>query len=67
MDAYYDIRSGYNGTSPPRFPSPAIRAALPITIQNMPEEQWARSTAPATAALTLINYAKESTSGKPAG
>jgi hypothetical protein len=58
VDAYYDIRSGYTG-KPASFSISGYSGALPITIQNMPEEQLGRSTAPATAALPPVNYAKE--------
>ena len=39
VDAYYDERSGYNGT-PASFSIAGYGGALPITIQNMPEEQF---------------------------
>ncbi len=38
VDAYYDVRSGYNGM-PGSFSIAGYGGALPITIQNMPEEQ----------------------------
>ncbi len=56
VDAYYDKRSGYNGTPPP-FPSPAMAAQLPITIQNMPEEQFGAVYGSGDGSFTLVNYA----------
>ncbi len=38
VDAYYDERSGYNGT-PPEFVISGYSGQLPVSIQNMPEEQ----------------------------
>ena len=39
VDAFYDTRSGYNGT-PAAFSISGYSGALPISIQNMPEEQF---------------------------
>jgi hypothetical protein len=39
------------------FPSPAIGGALPITIQNMPEEQFGAVYGAGDGSLDLINYA----------
>ena len=41
VDAYYDIRNGYTG-QPAAFSISGFGGALPITIQNMPEEQVGR-------------------------
>ena len=38
VDAYYDIRSSYDNKTPV-FSISGYGGALPITIQNMPEEQ----------------------------
>jgi hypothetical protein len=44
--------------------SPAYSGALPITIQNMPEEQLGAVYGSGDGSLRLpINYAKESTNG----
>src|SRR5208282_584635 len=37
VDAFYDVRAGFNGT-PASFSIAGYGGALPITIQNMPEE-----------------------------
>jgi hypothetical protein len=62
VDAYYDTRSGYNG-KPASFSVAGYSGALPITIQNMPEEQLGVVYASGDGSLTTIDYAKESTSG----
>ena len=68
VDAYYDTRSGYNG-KPASFSISGYSGALPT---HHPEHaggsSWARSTAPATAALRSINYARrEPASGSVSG
>ena len=62
VDAYYDTRSGYNG-KPASFSISGYSGALPITIQNMPEEQLGAVYGSGDGSLTMISYAKESTSG----
>ena len=63
VDAYYDIRQSYNDKIP-SFSISGYSGALPVTIQNMPEEQvGAVYGSGGTGSYTLINYAKESTSG----
>ncbi len=69
MDAYYDIRSGYTG-QPAAFSLSGFGGALPITIQNMPEEQLGAIYGSGDGSLTLANYQTEKTSGtvsEPAG
>jgi hypothetical protein len=66
MDAYYDIRSGYTG-KPASFSISGYSGALPITIQNMPEEQLGAVYGSGDGSLTSISYAKESTSGSTSG
>jgi hypothetical protein len=58
-DAYYDIRSGYNGT-PPGFSISAFAGSLPVTIQNMPEEQAGAVYGAGDGSYNLVNYARES-------
>lgn len=66
VDAYYDIRSGYNGT-PASFSVSGFGGALPITIQNMPEEQIGAVYGSGDGTLTLANYQTEKTSGQVSG
>jgi hypothetical protein len=60
VDAYYDSRSGYTGT-PASFSISGFGGALPITIQSMPEEQFAAVYSSGDNALAMVNYAKEAT------
>ncbi len=62
VDAYYDIRSGYN-TQPASFSLSGFGGALPITIQNMPEEQLGAVYGSGDGSLTLANYQTEKTTG----
>lgn len=62
VDAYYDIRQSYNDKIP-GFSISGYSGALPSTIQNMPEEEVGAVYGTGDGSLTLINYAKETTSG----
>jgi hypothetical protein len=66
VDAYYDIRSGYNGT-PPSFSISNFSAALPITIQNMPEEQAGAVYGSGDGSYNLVNYTKETSTTASSG
>jgi hypothetical protein len=66
VDAYYDTRSGYTGT-PSVFSITGYSNALPITIQNMPEEQLGAVYGSGDGTLSLVNYAKENLGGAVAG
>lgn len=66
VDAYYDIRGGYTGT-PASFTISGFSGALPISIQNMPEEEAGAIYGSGDGSFTLINYGKESTSGSVSG
>jgi hypothetical protein len=67
VDAYYDIRSGYN-QQPASFSISGYSGALPITIQNMPEEQLGVVYgAGGDGSLAPVNYAKETSSGSTSG
>jgi len=66
VDAYYDIRSGYTG-QPYGFSLAGYGGALPITIQNMPEEQVGAIYGAGDGSLTFANYQKEKTNGSAAG
>ncbi len=62
VDAYYDRRSGFKGV-PGGFSISGYSGALPVTIQNMPEEQLGAVYGSGDGSLVPISYAKESTSG----
>jgi hypothetical protein len=66
MDAYYDIRSGYTGL-PGAYSLSGYGGALPITIQNMPEEQVGAIYGSGDGSFTLGNYQTEKTSGSISG
>lgn len=58
VDAFYDERSGFNGT-PPVFSIAGYSGALPQTIQNMPEEQFGAIFGAGDGSLLLADYSKE--------
>jgi hypothetical protein len=62
VDAYYDERAGYNGT-PASFSIAGYGGSLPITIQNMPEEQIGAVYGAGDGSFTLASYAHEKTAG----
>lgn len=66
VDAYYDIRGSYN-SSVGSFSISGYGAALPSTIQNMPEEQMGAVYGSGDGSFTLIDYQKEKTSGAVSG
>jgi hypothetical protein len=66
VDAYYDIRSSYNGKTP-SFSISGFSGALPVSIQNMPEELLGAVYSSGDGSLTYINYGKETTSGAQSG
>jgi hypothetical protein len=66
VDAYYDIRSSYNGKVG-IFAISGFSAALPVSIQNMPDEQAGAVYGSGDGTLTMINYAKESTGSAVSG
>ena len=66
LDAYYDIRYAYNNTNT-TFSVSGYSGALPITIQNMPEEQAGAVYGSGDGSLVAINYEKESTTGAEKG
>ncbi|MGD0789131.1 MAG: hypothetical protein ABR898_14200 [Terracidiphilus sp.] len=65
VDAYYDTRSGYNG-KPASYSVAGYAGALPITIQNMPEEQLGAVYSSGDGNYTTVNYATEASNGSPA-
>jgi hypothetical protein len=66
VDAYYDRRSGYTG-KPASYSITGYSGALPVTIQNMPEEQTGYVYGSGDGSFTPVSYAKESTSGAVSG
>jgi len=66
VDAFYDIRSSYNGKTP-SFSISGFSGSLPISIQNMPEEQLGAVYGSGDGSLTYINYSKETTAGAQSG
>ena len=66
VDGYYDIRSSYNGKTP-SFSITGFSGALPVSIQNMPEELLGAVYGSGDGSLTYVNYAKENTAGTQSG
>jgi hypothetical protein len=66
VDAFYDERSGYNGV-PPLFSIAGYSGALPVTIQNMPEEQFGAVYGAGDGSLIIANYANERVTKTVAG
>jgi hypothetical protein len=66
VDAFYDIRSGTGG-KPASYSISGFSGALPLTIQNMPEEQLGVVYGSGDGSLSSINYGKESTGGTTSG
>jgi hypothetical protein len=62
MDAYYDIRHPFN-TSSGQLVINGYSGKLPLTIQNMPEQQTGAVYGEGDGSLTLISYAQEKVSG----
>jgi hypothetical protein len=62
VDAFYDIRQSFNDKIP-GFSISGYTGALPVTIQNMPEEQAGAVYGSGDGSFGLINYAKESFTG----
>jgi hypothetical protein len=58
VDAFYDERSGYNGT-PGFFSIAGYGGNLPISIQNMPEEQRAAVYSSGDGSLAIVDYQGE--------
>jgi len=68
VDAYYDIRYKYNSTNTaPAFSISGYSGSLPISIQNMPEEQMGAIYGYGDGSLTFVNYATEAITGNASG
>jgi hypothetical protein len=64
VDAFYDIRYQYNSANVgPAFSISGFSGKLPISIQNMPEEQAGAVYGFGDGSFSLINYAKETSIG----
>ncbi len=61
MDAFYDIRHPYN-TSGGAFTINGFSGKLPLTIQNLPEQQAGAVYSEGDGSLTLVSYAQEKVS-----
>ena len=66
VDAFYDIRYKYNNQNV-LFTISGFSGGLPVSIQNMPEEQIGGVYGSSDGSFTLINYQKESTNGAAKG
>jgi hypothetical protein len=66
VDAYYDTRYKFNNTQV-TYNISGYSGALPISIQNMPEEQVGAVYGSGDGSFTMINYAKESSNGAAKG
>ena len=66
VDAFYDTRFGFSGT-PPGFSIAGFGGALPVSIQNMPEEQLGAVYGAGDNSYNLISYADEKTAGTIGG
>jgi len=60
-DALYDIRHSFNNKVP-LFSISGFSGKLPVTIQNMPEQQLGAVYSIGDGSLTLVNYANENVS-----
>lgn len=61
MDAYYDIRHAYNASTG-QLSISGYSGKLPLTIQNMPEQQAGAVYGEGDGSLALISYAQEKVS-----
>jgi len=68
VDAYYDIRFAYNAVnSNSAFSISGYAGSLPLTIQNLPEEQLGAVYGAGDGSLAFVNYSKESSNGAASG
>jgi hypothetical protein len=66
VDAFYDTRYKFNNSNV-TFTVGGFSGALPVTIQNMPEETIGAVYGSGDGSLSLVNYQKETTSGSVKG
>jgi hypothetical protein len=68
VDAYYDIRFQYNSANTaPAFAISGYSGGLPVSIQNMPEEQTGAVYGYGDGSFSLVNYAQEKSGGVVSG
>jgi hypothetical protein len=60
-DAFYDIRHAYNASSG-QFTISGFSGKLPLTIENLPEQEGGAVYNEGDGSLTIVSYAKESVS-----
>ena len=60
VDAYYDIRHAYNNSAV-TFSIAGYSGSLPITIQNMPEQEVGGVFGAGDGSYVIVNYAQEKT------
>lgn len=65
VDAYYDTRYKYNDTNV-TYSISGFSGGLPISIQNMPEEQIGGVYGSSDGSFSIVNYAKESSTAAKA-
>lgn len=66
LDAYYDIRYAYNDITK-TFSISGYSGNLPVTIQNMPEEQLGAVYSSGNGSYSIVGYQKENSSGAQSG
>ncbi len=66
VDAFYDTRYKYNNADV-TFSITGYSGALPISIQNMPEEQFGAVYGSGDGSFTTVSYQKETTAGGAKG
>jgi hypothetical protein len=66
VDAYYDRRAGFKGT-PAGYSISGYSGALPVTIQNMPEEQLGVVYGAGDGSYVPVKYGTEATNGSTSG
>src|SRR5271168_2875372 len=66
VDAFYDIRHAYNNINE-TFSISGASVSVPLTIQNMPEEQTGAVYNSGDGSLSIINYSTEKQSTSIAG
>ncbi len=66
LDAFYDIRYSYNRKTP-SFSISGFTGTDPITIQNMPAEEFGAVYSAGSGSLSLVNYATEVSTATVAG
>ncbi|UWZ83279.1 hypothetical protein [Occallatibacter riparius] len=66
LDGFYDVRFKYNNNTS-TFSVSGYSGALPVTIQNMPEEQLGAVYGSGDGSLGLVDYQKETATGNQSG